>query len=101
MGPPDPPHWSSGSLREAAYKGGGAFYTMSAMIRQRPKLVARLLDPSDALKIRHERLAKEDPCGAEAPAGQHIARIMHSEIYAANTDQQGQDRGFHYEMNAN
>ena len=64
-------------------------------------LVTRLLDPSGALKIRHEHLANERPCSAEAPTRQHIARIMNSEIYAADTDQHGQDRGGHYEMNSN
>ena len=76
-----------------------AIVTIAAI--ERPRLVTRLLDPSGALKIRHEHLANERPRSAEAPARQHIARIMNSEIYAADTDQQGQDRGGHYEMNAN
>jgi hypothetical protein len=79
-------------------RGRGVSCSMSA---ERPRLVTRLFDPSGALKIRHEHLANERPRSAEAPARQHIARIVNSEIYAANTDQQGQDRGGHYEMNAN
>jgi hypothetical protein len=49
-------------------------------------LVTRLLNPSGALKIRHEHLANERPRSAEAPARQYIARIVNSEIYAADTD---------------
>ena len=65
------------------------------------RLVTRLLDPSGALQIRHDHLANESPCGAEAPTRQHIARIMNPEIYAADSNQQRQNRCGHYKVDAN